>query len=405
MSTASQIIVALVGGLAVVAVLALRSGGRDPLAYIAAYFVFFGLGPAVNHLLGNPIYTGIAVRQLGGAALGILWALLAMLVVGLAIPVRRQPFSTTALESPRRSYPAVPALLGLLALYPLAAVALAGPAAFVGTKTDRISVAGGLHYQYLLLELLACSLYVLAVRTPAGRPLYWTNMAMYVGYCLLTAERDFLFVLFALLLYRQLFRRAMSVRLVLAGVAAVALATGLAAWRAGEAATSGLVLNQGSVMFTDTFVRVYVPTVFPFQHGQTYVDAVMSLLPGWGHGPDLAGWLVDQYVPGSSGGYGFSLTAEAYLNFGTIGIPFVFALLTLVQRLLVNRVDRGQFPAYLSLLFTIGWMYGFRGESANLVNLLVYGAVLFGAVTVLYLRHTETTTWVSRGRSAIAWRS
>lgn len=390
MTTETQIIIALTGSILLVALMLFRSAGRDPLGYVAAYFAFFGLGPALNYLLGNDIYIGIAVLQLGPAALGILWALAGMAVVALAFPLSRQPLPRLAIASTKRLYPVVTVLLGLLVAYPVLTVGLAGPAAFVGSKTARIAAAGHFHYQYLLAELLVCSLHFLAVRTTSGRRLYWLNVVVYTAYCLATNERDFLFVLFGLLLYRQLFRPPMGVRLALAGVGAVIAATWLAALRGDEETTSTLVLNQGSIMFTDTFVRTYVPWVEPYQNGQTYIDATMSLLPGWTR-PDLAGWLVDLYAPGSSAGYGFSLSAEAYLNFGTIGIPVVFAAFAAIQRALISQVARNQFAAYLALLFTIAWMYGFRGESSTVVLLLLYGIVLFGLVRLLSLRRVEAT--------------
>ncbi|WP_326559713.1 O-antigen polysaccharide polymerase Wzy [Micromonospora sp. NBC_01796] len=367
------------GAVAVPVLLLLRSGRRDVLPYLAGYFAFFGLGPALNHVLGREIYPGIAIDKIGAASFGLLLAFLAMLVVGVVVPVRRGALDRTRIDQPEHRLPLLVPFLLALALYALTIMALHGPAMLSGNKLDRITLAGPWHYDYLLLQTMACSLYFAARSTRLGTIAYAVNVACYVGYCLATNERDFLFALFSVLLHVQLFRRrAMSLRLALIGVAGVVLATFLASIRSpGVGIGTTRALNEGTVMFPDTYVMSLVPHQLPFAHGGTYWDAVQGVLP---IGPQyaLAQWLVDSYAPGSPGGYGFSLTAEAYLNFGLVGIPLVFAALTAVQRFLVNRAVRGGFYTYASVLFTVTWMYNFRGESFALVKTLVYGAVLYG---------------------------
>ena len=117
------------------------------------------------------------------------------------------------------------------------------------------------------------------------------------------------------------------------------------------------------------------------------VHAVLNLVPGRAQ-PPLAQWLVDRYAPGSASGYGFSLTGEAYLNYGFWGIPALFAGLTVAHRLLINRIDRAPVYAYGSVLFTVAWMYGFRGESAGLLKTCVYGLVFYGVLRLVTVRVT-----------------
>lgn len=373
--------VSVAGAVAVPILLLLRAGRRDVLVYVAAYCAFFGLGPAINFALGEEIYVGTVTEKIGAASFGLLLAFLGMLVVGVLMPIRRGALDRTRIDHPENRLPLLPPLLLALALYAVTIVLWHGPAMLAGNKLDRIALAGPWHYNYLLLETMACSLYFAARSTRLGTFAYAVNMACYTGYCLITNERDFIFALFSVLLHVQLFsRRTMSLRLGLVGAAGIIGATWLATIRspgAGSGATRAL--NEGTLTFTDTYVMYLVPRQIQFEYGGTYWDAVVAVLP---IGPQyaLAQWLVDMYVPGSPGGYGFSLTAEAYLNFGLIGIPFVFGLLTVIQRFLVNRADRGNFYLYASIVFTVHWMYNFRGESFALVKTLVYAALLYGGL-------------------------
>jgi oligosaccharide repeat unit polymerase len=371
------------GAVAVPILLLLRSGRRDVLVYVTAYCAFFGLGPSINFALGKEIYFGIVTEYIGAASFGLLLACLSMLVVGVLIPIRRDALDRARIDHPESRLPLLAPLLLALALYAMAILLWHGPAMLAGNKLDRIALAGPWHYKFLLIETLACSLYFAARSTRLGTFAYAVNLACYVGYCLATNERDFIFTLFSILLHGQLFsRRAMSLRLSLIGAAGIVGATWLASVRsAGAGMGITRALNEGTLAFTDTYVMYLVPRQVPFEYGATYWDAVVAVLP---IGPQyaLAQWLVDTYLPGYSGGWGFSLTAEAYLNFGLIGIPIVFGLLTAMQRFLVNRADRSNFWLYASIVFTVHWMYNFRGESFALVKTLVYAVLLYG---VLYL--------------------
>ncbi|BCB83840.1 O-antigen polysaccharide polymerase Wzy [Phytohabitans suffuscus] len=384
---------ALVAAVAATAAMLVVGGRRDLLAYLAAYMLVFGFGPVVNYLVGDPVYGGVVLDEVGRAAAGMCLALLAMLVVG-ALYRQRETFDRHRLAASGRAYPLVPLLLLALSGYAVVVLVLSGPELLSGSKLDRVAAAGPWHYEFLLVELLACSLYFIAVRTPGGRALYWAHMGCYIAYCLATAERDFIFVLFSLLLHTQLFRRRIASvpRLVLPAVGLLLCATYLVHLRQGSGTDLTQVLNQGSVLFVDTFVMDLVPAVMPHLHGLTYLSAVTGLVATE---PTLTSWLVDAYAPGSGSGYGFSLTGEAYLNFGLAGIPVVFALLAYTQRWLTNRCDLGQFPAFVSVLFTICLMYGFRGESATFLRTMVDGLVLYGLVhvTSIHDRRQPSRRW------------
>ena len=383
-------------GLSVLAVgaLVVFGGRRDVLAYLGAYFLLFGFGPVVSYLLGGTIYFGTNTLLIGRASLGLLLAFTGVLAAGLLIRQRRDLVDPLTAPATRR-LPLVPVVLAVLALYAVGVLAWGGPAFLAGTKLDRIAAAGPAHYDFLLLEMCACALYFVAHETATGRLAYRANLGAYILYCLMTGERDFVFVLFALVLHRELVRapgthRAVP-RPVFWGAALAVGATALFTLR-GDAAGGGSdalsLLNQGSVLFVDTWVMSHVPTVEAYQHGASYAHALLNLIPGHKQTP-LAEWLVNRYAPGSSSGYGFSLTGEAYLNFGLLGIPVLFATLAAAHRLLVNRIDRAPVYAYASLLLTVAWMYGFRGESQSLIKTCVYGALFYAVIRIVSVRIPE----------------
>src|SRR4051794_473886 len=225
------------------------------LAYLAAYFLPFGFGPVASYLLGGTIYFGTNTLLIGRAALGLLLAFAGVLAAGLLLRQRRDFGDPVRSAEPGRRMPLVPAVLAVLALYGLAVLAWGGPPFLAGTKLARIAAAGPGHYDYLLLQMCACALYFIARETSTGRFAYRVNLGVYIAYCLATGERDFLFVLFALVLHRELVRgggRRLP-RPVLWGAALLLGATALFALRGGGApgddADASQILNQGSVLF------------------------------------------------------------------------------------------------------------------------------------------------------------
>lgn len=389
-----------------VIVLFLRCGARDILPYMAAYFAFFGLGPAINFARDEEIYFRIDLDGIGKASVGLALALAAMAVTGLLIPPRTEPLAPatsrtgdrTSVETTPRLLPFVPATLFGLAAYAIAIIALRGPQMLQLDKIARIDVAGSLHYRYLLVEFFACSLYFVARHRRLDRIAYWTNLACYTAYCLMTRERDFIFILFALLLYLLVLQgRGNIVALAVAASAFILVATYLAGRRSGREFGVTSALNEGSVLIVDTLVMGLVPSTYQFLMGQSYLDALLSLPPGFliGDRGSLGQWLIDTVAPSSPSGYGFSMTAEAYINFGMPAVPVVFGAVTALQRYLLARAPRGPFPTYLSMLFTITWMYNFRGESRAFLVSIAGGVLFYGAVTLFALRGARDASEVA----------
>lgn len=363
----------------------LRGGKRDVLPYLAAYFMFFGLGPAINFAGHQKIYHLIDIDDLGKASLGIALAIAGMAVTGLLLPANSQ--RTHPIETPNepRQFPLVPVALFGLTAYALVVITLRGPEMLQVDKHARIALAGDWHYKFLLLQFFACSLYFVTRRRTVDRVAYWANLACYIAYCLATRERDFIFVIFALLLYRQARRRRGSLTVLGATAgAAILLATFLASMRSKKEFGVNSALNEGSVLIVDTFVVGLVPARVQYLMGQTYVDALLNLFPTFlvGERGSLSAWLLETVAPTSRSGWGFSLTAEAYLNFGPLAIPVVFGALTAIQRWLAARAPHGHFATYASILFTLVWMYNFRGESRAFIISMAGGLAFYGAVSL-----------------------
>jgi hypothetical protein len=390
-STSGSTWLPLVLGAGLLLLILVTGTRRNVLAYVGLYFFVFAFGPVINHVTGARIYFGTTVEQIPKAAMGFALALLGMLLAAFVIR-QRDDFAETPAEPEKRTYPLVPVVLWTLTAYSAAIVLFRGPAMLGANKLIQVALAGPFHYEYLLVQLCACSLYFLAWRSPAGRVAFVANFLGYLVYSLTTSERDFIFVLFSLVLHHQLLRPVRLRRLALMGAALLWVASALFALRSGGGGVrTADVLNQGSLLFVDTFVMQLVPGSMPLLYGHSYLDAVTGLLP-FGLGGvsiSLTQWLVNTYAPGSSSGFGFSLTAEAYLNFGLLGIPVVFAVLTATHRWLVNRIDTGHVFAYTSVLYTTAWMYAFRGESATFVKTVAAGLLMYLVIHLCSMRVRE----------------
>jgi hypothetical protein len=354
------------------------------LYYLGAFFALFAFGPAANYVLGNPIYFGIRQDYIGGACFGFLLAL-AGLVTANAVVVRRRS-APAGFSGPARRYDLYPPLMVVVILYGLIVIVRLLPE-LTGSKSSQVALAGPGHSVYLLVELCVVPTYFLTRRTRLLRGLWLGNAVVYVAYCLAASERDFLFAFFSVLLHRYVvIRRAgRSVRVALAGMGAVVLAALLFADRSGQGLDVAGVLNQGSLLFVDSFVQEWVSQHGVLRYGATYVNAILSLPPSWIYDsglPNLSSWLVSLYAPGSSAGYGFSLSAEAYLNFGFAGIFVIFFLIGLSVRAAVARFGRSDWGTFFSVYYLAIVMYAVRGDSSQLLKSVVYGSIFFAAISL-----------------------
>lgn len=385
-----MVVVCLATSAALLTIMYRRGRGTSVLFYVGAFFALFAYGPVLNHLLGSPIYFGIDVRYVDEASVGF-----ALAIAGLAAAdlLKRQATTSPgkAAADSDRLYQFYPPLLVLLVLYGVVVIGRVLPNVLTGNKLEQIALAGPGHRIYLVIELCAVSTYFITRRSALLRRLWLINTVVYVAYCLVTSERDFLFVLFSVLLHRQILRRhgGVSAKLVLTGVGATLAASFLFATRAGQSLDITGVLNQGSLLFVDSFVLGQIPGKMDHTYGATYLQALLTLPPSWIYDsgtPGLSSWLVSRYAPGSDGGYGFSLSAEAYMNFGLVGVFGVFLLVGLGLRAAINGFGQSEWRSYFSVYLMAGTLYALRGDSSQLLKLIVYGSIFFAVIHVTSAR-------------------
>lgn len=372
--------------------LMLRGGARNGLLVLGAFFVVFAYGPLVNIALGNEYYSGINVTSLTIPALSFALAAAAVAVVHFILP---QQLDLQVPPAPKKDYILLPWIY--LSTISIGLVGLIRLGTIQADKLGAIASIGPVHYPYLLLQILVVSTFFLC-RTDLARRLWWVNLVVYILYGFATSERDFLFVVASILVHRELLlQKERSVRAALIAMAAVALATTLATSRAAVGSTSTVVnvLNQGSILFIDSHLSRWVPSLFPFERGGTFTDAILRPLRLTDATP-LAEWFVSVYSPGNPSGFGFSLSGEAYLNFGLVGVPVVFALLALAQRWLMNGSGSSDPRCYLSVVFFAAALYALRGDAAQIISTMLYASIFIGIVLAVRLDASRLRPTVSR---------
>src|SRR5262249_21517515 len=106
------------------------------------------------------------------------------------------------------------------------------------------------------------------------------------------------------------------------------------------------LLNQGSLLFVNTYTLFLLDGRVGHFGGETYMHALANLIPGVGVGFNLPDWLKDHYAFASNSGYGYGLDAEGYLNFGWAGVLATFLAIGLLQRWAFNMRRARDFVGY-----------------------------------------------------------
>lgn len=149
-----------------------------------------------------------------------------------------------------------------------------------------------------------------------------------------------------------------------------------------------IISEMGFSLRTVAHTVQLVPEVRGFDLGLSYVYASLTIFPNlfWDIHPTVAhglaaGWLVRTVAPSLAsigGGYGFSFIAEAYLNFGWLGITIVLAIIGGLLAAFVVWGQKTDDPARLALLASFGasFMIFARGESGSIVRDFVWYALI-----------------------------
>lgn len=372
----------IVASVVIVLCIGIRCGVKTPLFGVAVVYWYMAFGPVINYAMGWPIYFGVITSNIPMACLMFNLALAGMLAASLIWQnggggIVRDYFQ--GIDRRRTFLREVLVVLSVIGCVMLARLAVAG----IGSdKVTRIALIGpGYHYLYLLLQFCALPFYFIARRSRTVFTWYVVNAVLYVTYSLLTSERDFIFIVASVVLHRLCLREIrISSRMIALTVLCGYVMTLMFSFRfSGGSVNVETFLGQGSLLFISTYVLYLVPGMTPFQGGASYVGSVASLLPSSlvGERSNLLTWFQNWYAPGSTSGYGFSLDAEAYLNFGVTGVFIVFFLLSVFVLASYRRFGVSEFWSYFSVYFVAGLMYAFRNDSWFLIHGCVYATLFY----------------------------
>jgi hypothetical protein len=170
------------------------------------------------------------------------------------------------------------------------------------------------------------------------------------------------------------------------------------AWSGTDFPLASSVREMGSTLETVAHTLELVPEVRPYDLGGSYGYALLTLVPNlfWdvhpSGGEHIPGnWLTRTVAPDmadAGGGLGFSVLAEAYLNFGWPGAPVVLWLLGLLYARFVLWAQRSGEPARMAAVaaFAASFTLSARGEASLFVRTLVwyvfvpYALIVFSGV-------------------------
>jgi hypothetical protein len=139
------------------------------------------------------------------------------------------------------------------------------------------------------------------------------------------------------------------------------------------------ILNQGSLLFINTFSLKLLHERIDYFMGFTYLNSLFNLFPSWIYKTDFntLDWFKNNYAAASTSGYGFGLDAEGYINFSYLGVFFTFFGLLFIQRKITKYITTHPFFLYYSVFFSAFTMYSIRNDSLALFKGNLYGIIFF----------------------------
>lgn len=143
-----------------------------------------------------------------------------------------------------------------------------------------------------------------------------------------------------------------------------------------------LLGEAGGSLMTIAYTIELTPASRSFELGMTYVNAVANAIPmlnvpqPYGYGSE---WLATTIKPewaANGFGFGYSFLAEAYLNFGWLGVPVVAVMVGYLLASLI-RWARGDAARHVVIaVFIPIVLFYVRGESVDVVRPFLWRAVL-----------------------------
>ncbi len=168
----------------------------------------------------------------------------------------------------------------------------------------------------------------------------------------------------------------------------------------GSSALTSVATDLSPVSYTVGLVDARVPSTVDYQYGATYADALLHQLPSvltqplFGaathSGSQLFRHQILQQTDANSG-YGFSLPAEAYLNFGSPGVIVVPLILGLLVAWTYRWVDaRSVRPSACAYIVTIATLpLAYRSDSLGAIKGVLYPLIFFWLLGALLRRRAD----------------
>lgn len=361
-----------------------KTGFRDVMTLVLLFYFFFSFGPIVNYIFDLPIYFGTVKENIFETSLIFLLATCSMVAMSVFMKPDVEGFKNAAVKKYENTRVLQLAQMVFIAI---GLVQITRVLMVYGiSKVELVAyLHPKIHYNYLLIQIYLVSFYFIVKSTQTGKRLYWLNFAVYITYCLIIGERDFIFPFMSILIHLVILsenaRRAV-VTLIGTTFAFIALGTAMFFFRDSYQQHNSIladVLNQGSLLFINTYTIKIVEETQSFFNGMTYWNSLLNLLPSWIYKTDFntLEWFKNQYAPNSSSGYGYALDAEGYLNFGYAGVILTFLFIPFLQRYIFNRASKSNFFIYYSIFYGSFVMYCLRNDSLAFVKGHLYAIIFY----------------------------
>lgn len=391
-----------------------------PLVFPLVYMAFSFLAPAwsslvFSHAVGQfEMDTAIAPQTPTLLLIGVL-----AYASGAALPWKapRQHTVDPATASSLGRNLVAAGRIGLIAATAIAVRALtSGGVATRGLDQTVYSGSKALDVAGKLVLISAVVLLVMGRSVAQRRGLFSVvDVVLMLPACValaLTGSRNEVLAVAIVVLFVVARRYRRSIRYVLPGVgllaafmlivlryrdAAVGLRTTDTSWQLllGDLAPAG---------FTTGATAAAVPGRVDFTYGSTLVEAVIRQVPSpiairlFGQPTDNATILFRQIIgfDDPNSGIGFSIPAEGYLNFGTVGLfSLCFALgVFLSWTYRHSDLASGRVPGVLYVITLASLPYTLRADTLSLIKSTLYPAVLVAVVLVLARSFIGRATWL-----------
>lgn len=170
------------------------------------------------------------------------------------------------------------------------------------------------------------------------------------------------------------------------------------------------ISEMASTIFPIARTLELVPSFRPFALGSSYYYSLLTLAPNlfWSIHPSSTNelgrwfsWTVSPAYAAVGGGWGFSFVAEAYMNFGWLGMPIVLMLMGYIYARFVlwaNKTGDLAKMAFLASFSSFFFLFA-RGESASLPRYFIWYSFL-PYVMVMFITKVRVGSVRSKVRSS-----